>query len=208
MAKYRDDLQGAQLRLRTLEAKIKEKEAELSERDAALGARDAEIDELRSELDRAKRDLPPGAAAAGGERSKRGLLLGVVAAVGCAVAAMGVVLVGTSKSSRSAPAPAASATAVPISPKPRATTIPANTTDSSSHFGLLLVRFKGPAGARVYASGKDVGPVNSKISLPCHKPAVIRIGKTPGPTWLSAARTVQLACKAQTVLDLSPKMKP
>ncbi len=58
MAKYRDDLQSAQLRLQTLEAKIKEKEAELSERDAALSARDAEIDELRCELERARPHLP------------------------------------------------------------------------------------------------------------------------------------------------------
>ncbi len=110
MAKYRDDLQGAQLRVNTLEAKIKEKEAELSERDAALGARDAEIDELRNELERAKRDLPGGAPAAGSGRSKRGILIGASVALGCAAAAGALVMVRTS-APKSAPASAVSVTA-------------------------------------------------------------------------------------------------
>ena len=77
-----------------------------------------------------------------------------------------------------------------------------------AQLGILIVRFTGSDGARVYRKGRDVGPVNGKIRLPCHQPAFVRVGKEPGPTWLSAGRTVQLACQAQTEVDMSPKKKP
>lgn len=48
MSKYRDDLESAQLRVQTLEAKLREKDAALTQRDAALAARDAELAELRA----------------------------------------------------------------------------------------------------------------------------------------------------------------
>lgn len=52
MAKYRDDLDAARLRMETLEAKLAERDAELGERDAALAARDAELAEIKAEKER------------------------------------------------------------------------------------------------------------------------------------------------------------
>lgn len=80
---YRNDLEAAQLRINTLEAK-------LDETKASLNARDAEIAELRTERDRLREAVPQATSAPSRSSQKAIVLLaGVVGVMACVGVAIG-----------------------------------------------------------------------------------------------------------------------
>ena len=63
---------------------------------------------------------------------------------------------------------------------------------------------KSSTGAGVYAQGIRVGPTNQKVAIRCGL-RWIRLGTEPGPTWVSAGRTVSVRCRATTEITIQPE---
>ena len=65
----------------------------------------------------------------------------------------------------------------------------------------------GAAGARAYVNGADVGAVDQRIAVACGA-RYVRLGtaaeKGRPPSWLTAGRSVVVACRAETRIDLAP----
>jgi len=76
--------------------------------------------------------------------------------------------------------------------------------DLPSDAGLLRVSFAGPPEAQVYWRGKAVGAVGRKLKVPCGL-AFVRVGKTPGPEWLSKGKSVAIKCQAVTDVTLEAR---
>jgi eukaryotic-like serine/threonine-protein kinase len=70
--------------------------------------------------------------------------------------------------------------------------------------GLLRVTFDAPPDAQVYLLGKPVGQVGQKIDVPCGR-SFIRVGKMPGPMWLSQGQSVYIQCRLVTDVSLPPQ---
>ncbi len=65
----------------------------------------------------------------------------------------------------------------------------------------------GAAGARAYVNGADVGAVDQRVAVPCGA-RYVRLG-TPGekgkpPSWVTAGRSVVVACRGETRITLAP----
>ena len=70
--------------------------------------------------------------------------------------------------------------------------------------GYLEVNFNGEQGGEVYVHGKLYGPVGKKLRVPCKRPGFVRIGKLPGPRWLSKGKPVSIKCQATTTTSFTP----
>ncbi|MBN4059233.1 hypothetical protein JYT22_01115, partial [Endomicrobium sp. AH-315-J14] len=68
--------------------------------------------------------------------------------------------------------------------------------------GYLKVNFTGPPGGAIYLRGKRLGAVAEKIETKCGF-AFIRVGKEPGPQWLSAGVSVAIKCQAVTEVTVA-----
>lgn len=104
-----------------------------------------------------------------------------------------------SASASSSAAPSASALEVPP---------PGQEGDGSelpTNLGYLKVNFNGEQGGEVYVHGKSYGPVGQLLRVPCDRPGYVRIGKMPGPRWLSQGKPVTIKCQATTTTGFSPK---
>jgi hypothetical protein len=65
----------------------------------------------------------------------------------------------------------------------------------------------GAPGARAYVNGADVGAVDQRVAVPCGA-RYVRLG-TPGekgkpPSWVTAGRSVVVACRGETRITLTP----
>jgi len=118
----------------------------------------------------------------------------------------------TPVTTRSSAAPIASTSAVP-SAEPSAAEPPADPASSDEGgdgselpptLGYLQVKFNGEQGGEVFVFAKSYGPVGQKLKVPCNRPAFVRIGKTPGPRWITKGKTVSIACQKVTVTFISP----
>lgn len=106
-----------------------------------------------------------------------------------------------------APTVASAAPVAPAAPIVAAPTIPAEPGDPAGlapDRGYLVLT--GAAGARTYVNGADVGPSEERIVVPCGA-RYVRIG-TPAekgrPTsWVTAGRSVVVACRGETKVDLA-----
>ncbi|MEZ4375568.1 MAG: hypothetical protein R3B07_32455 [Polyangiaceae bacterium] len=85
--------------------------------------------------------------------------------------------------------------------------------DLSSDAGLkpyesyLFVRSS--AQADVWVHGIKIGPTNTKLKLACTKGLrFTRLGKDPGPAWISKAVSVKIPCGSVTELELEPEANP
>ena len=65
--------------------------------------------------------------------------------------------------------------------------------------GYLVVRFDGPPEARVYLNGKAAGPVGDRLEVACGR-VFVRVGKEPGPSWLSKGAAAAIGCQSVTEL--------
>ncbi|MGE0326862.1 MAG: hypothetical protein AB7K71_35275 [Polyangiaceae bacterium] len=95
----------------------------------------------------------------------------------------------------------------------RAQTDAAAGDDLSSDAGLkpyesyLFVRSS--AQADVWVHGIKIGPTNTKLKLACTKGLrFTRLGKDPGPAWISKAVSVKIPCGSVTELELEPEANP
>lgn len=65
----------------------------------------------------------------------------------------------------------------------------------------------GAAGARAFVNGADVGAAEERIAVPCGA-RYVRLGTIaePGkpPTWVTAGRSVVVACRGETRIELKP----
>lgn len=117
---------------------------------------------------------------------------------------------GAAPSARAtAPPTTAPATSAPAPPVPAASAAPtaAGGPDPATlppDMGLLLVVFSGPPEALVYLKGKSVGPVGRPVQTKCGFNNV-RVGKEPGPVYLSEGKPVSVKCQALTEVVMSPK---
>ena len=64
--------------------------------------------------------------------------------------------------------------------------------------GYLLVHFNGEQGGAVFFQNRMIGPVGQKLKVPCTAAKWLRVGKLPGPRWLSKGGTVRIQCQALT----------
>ena len=69
--------------------------------------------------------------------------------------------------------------------------------------GLVRVTFPQAPDAKVYVYGKDYGAVGEKLQVPCGR-SFLRVGKLPGPAWLSQGSSVLVQCRAVTEVTLQP----
>jgi hypothetical protein len=67
--------------------------------------------------------------------------------------------------------------------------------------GYLTV--KSSVAAEVYVKGVSIGPTNHKNVSHCGQ-KFVRLGRPPGPRWLSAGATAQVACRGETTVPLEP----
>ncbi len=70
--------------------------------------------------------------------------------------------------------------------------------------GYLIVSFNGEQGGQVYFYTRAIGPVGAKLEVACEKPTFVRIGKLPGPRWLSQGRPLRVACQSVTEVAMKP----
>jgi hypothetical protein len=108
----------------------------------------------------------------------------------------------------SASTPAASATASAAASATATAATDEDARDGSElapGLGLLKVTFTGPPDpdAVVYQYSKPLGPVGKKIEVPCGQ-LFLRVGKAPGPSWLSKGAGVVVRCRAVNELTLAP----
>jgi hypothetical protein len=65
----------------------------------------------------------------------------------------------------------------------------------------------GAAGARAYVNGADVGAAEERIAVPCGA-RYVRLGtvaeKGKPPSWVTAGRSVVVACRGETRVELKP----
>ncbi|MEZ4231004.1 MAG: hypothetical protein R3B89_17650 [Polyangiaceae bacterium] len=65
------------------------------------------------------------------------------------------------------------------------------------------------AKADVWVHGIKIGPTNEKLKLPCTKGLrFTRLGKDPGPAWISKAVSIKIPCGSVTQLELEPEADP
>ncbi|MCB9606191.1 MAG: hypothetical protein H6716_06350 [Polyangiaceae bacterium] len=65
------------------------------------------------------------------------------------------------------------------------------------------------AQADVWVHGIKIGPTNHKLKLACTKGLrFTRLGKDPGPAWISKAVSVKIPCGSVTELELEPESNP
>ncbi|MEO7328072.1 MAG: hypothetical protein ABI193_05815 [Minicystis sp.] len=100
--------------------------------------------------------------------------------------------------------PSASATAPPV-----AAAIPGDPALLPARRGVLVVG--GPAGARVYIKGEDLGASNEALIVPCGL-AFVRLG-TPRegqryPTWIGEGVSAVVACRAETRIEAGVPARP
>jgi len=71
--------------------------------------------------------------------------------------------------------------------------------------GYLVLQ--GAVDARAYVNGADVGPSSLRIAVPCGA-RYVRIGTAAAPgrptSWLTKGRSVVVACRGETRIELSP----
>ncbi len=68
--------------------------------------------------------------------------------------------------------------------------------------GLLKVNFVGPSGGKVYLFAQSFGNVGVPLKVPCGGGKFVRVGRPPGPTWLSGGQSVFIKCQALTEVTL------
>jgi hypothetical protein len=69
--------------------------------------------------------------------------------------------------------------------------------------GLLRVRFESAPDAQVFMPDKPVGAVGQKLDVPCGR-SFVRVGRVPGPKWLSQGQSVYVQCRLVTDITLPP----
>ena len=74
--------------------------------------------------------------------------------------------------------------------------------DLAANLGLLAVRSS--AAVDVYATGFKIGPTNKKNTVACGL-KFVKLGKSEPPLWLTPGQTVDVKCRALTVIELEPK---
>lgn len=63
--------------------------------------------------------------------------------------------------------------------------------------------------ADVWVHGIKIGPTNQKLKLPCTTGLrFTRLGKDPGPAWISKAVSIKIPCGSYTQLELEPEDNP
>jgi hypothetical protein len=99
--------------------------------------------------------------------------------------------------------------AVPATDAPLAADAPRDPARLPERRGYLLV--SGPAGARVYIKGADVGGVNEALTVPCGL-SFVRLGSPLEgkryPTWIGAGVSAVIACRGETRVAAGLPEKP
>lgn len=187
MAKYRDDLDAARLRMETLEAKLAERDAELSEREAALAARDAELAELKAEKERKGSSFfEPSEEQAKPQRSNRVWLLLAIVVIVAAAGAIGLVQFEASERAERAERKAAEEEELREYEETRETERAAREEERKAKLREMedaekrLTIAKEMAAARSAGESGDMG----RLSVNCKPPSDVyvdgkRVGKTP-----------------------------
>ncbi|MBW2529253.1 MAG: hypothetical protein JRI23_34070, partial [Deltaproteobacteria bacterium] len=67
--------------------------------------------------------------------------------------------------------------------------------------GYLIVHFDGPTDGQVFLSGKKHGVPDQKLDVPCGR-TFVRVGKLPGPQWLSLGAGLEVVCQSVTEITL------
>ena len=76
--------------------------------------------------------------------------------------------------------------------------------DLPADMGYLLVLFNGEQGGSVFFNRRMIGPVGKRLRVSCKEAKWMRIGKMPGPRWLSKGTTVRIKCQGLTKKFASP----
>ncbi len=92
-----------------------------------------------------------------------------------------------------------------------AATIAAEAPEAGDAAGLPADRgylvLGGAAGARAYVNGADVGPADQRIAVACGA-RYVRLGTLAEtgkpPSWVTAGRSVVVACRGETRVELTP----
>jgi hypothetical protein len=103
------------------------------------------------------------------------------------------------------PPVAAAPTAPPAAPPEKGPAATGKGSDLPPDQGYLEVLFNGEHGGIVFFKRKMMGPVGQAIKVPCKDPHWVRIGKMPGPRWLSKGTTIRVKCQGLTKKFVSPR---
>jgi hypothetical protein len=67
--------------------------------------------------------------------------------------------------------------------------------------GYLIVHFPTVPEGQVYLLGKKFGAPGQKLDVPCGR-TFVRVGKAPGPSWLSTGVGLKVECQSVTEITL------